>query len=240
MKLFKLFTQKPPLFGRFSFYYINIDYFVYYDIIELDTEHSQFNKKEMKIKKILLISTLLVLLATACKKEGGFNNRSKYITKSLRQRNFSVERITYTYNGNIFTLTVNGYGRSTLILSFMDGMNNITFTPDPDTNLVTLGPYGEMHKLADKQGIGFVARYGHNLRLNFSDNTPNLKISKKGELRYYPYSTVPGESLPPDVIEGEYMVIKQTPGYRLEKYASYDQWFKPTGPWITTIEISEE
>jgi hypothetical protein len=190
----------------------------------------------MKLKNILLISALLVLLATACKKEGGFDHRSRYITESLEGKSFTVYRIIHTN----YTVDLNPvvYAGSRIIMSFIGGNTSTDFLPgDTSLRFVYLSDwYRRLCQLGDTQHffLGFSA--DHNLKMWTSTlNPPEIVLTRIVNTKQT------YESIPAVTLDGEYEVIKGyvdgNPGFILKKYETYNSRKKGKGLVLMTIEL---
>ena len=188
----------------------------------------------MKIKRILLISTLLVLLATACKKEGGWDGRSKAVTRQLQIKGlFSVYRIT----GTSHQINLNeGYGNSYIFMNF-GSRTTIDFIPDSSQNLRLRfwnNPW-EGYVLGDTQSLYLEYTFLHNLIIKVPLGPPQKLIIVKDR---------DDQNLPLAELAGEYEVeaghtFNGRPGYVLRKFASYTNQGNGSGPLIMTIELAE-
>lgn len=191
----------------------------------------------MKTKNILLISALLVLLATACKKEGGFDHRSQWITESLEGKTFTVLKITGA--GRIIDLKeASRYKGSRIMMSFNDDNTSLDFIPG-DTSF-KFGywdkPWLGICRIADYQHFFMGYSADHNLVIKTSVlNPPEMLITQT-------VSTGIGvETFPMIDLDGKYEVVKSypngDPGFILNKYEHYTNQGNGYGQILVSIEL---
>jgi len=193
----------------------------------------------MKLKKILLISTLLVLFATACKKEGGFDKRSRYITESLSGKTFTVFRMV----GISHTIDLNQnskYKGSRIVMSFDNNNNNtsLDFIPGDTTNRFVYwdDPWRNVCKIANYQHFYISYSADHNLVLKTStDNPPDMLITQVAS------NGAGVEVFPMIALDGLYEVVKGyvngNPGFILNKYQNYSRKGNGYGQVLMSIEL---
>lgn len=192
----------------------------------------------MKIKKILLISTLLVF-ATACKKDGGFDKRSRYITESLSGEKFTVFKITGV--AHVIDLNQNSkYKGSRIEMSFDNNNNNtsLDFIPGDTADRFVYwdDPWRNVCKIANYQHFYMSYSADHNLKLTTSSSDPHDMLITQVA------STGHGiETFPMIALDGLYEVVKGyvngNPGFILKKYENYSRQGNGYGQVLMTIEL---
>jgi hypothetical protein len=193
----------------------------------------------MKTRNILLISTLLVLLLTACKKEGGFDHRSRHITKSLNGKKFTVLRMIGV--NHAIDLNQNSkYKGSRMLMSFDNNNNNtsLDFVPGDTNYRFTYldDPWRNVCKIAGYQHFYMSYSIGSNVILTTStDNPPDMLITQVAQ------SGQGIEVFPMIALDGKYEVVKGyvngNPGFILNKYENYSKQGNGRGQRLMSIEL---
>lgn len=185
----------------------------------------------------------LLLLLTSCRKDGGFDKRSEYITHSLRGKTFTVKRIygpiLSTVPNNMLDLS-NAKGTK-IKMSFTAGNTSIDFVPPSDTTFrfiyeYYIDPYQRPCKFANFQHFFMSYSANHNLTIGTSEGNPPEMIITQVSATKQNFETLRMEDL-----NGKYLVIKDyTNGesaFILEKYKGYTAQGNPVGPLLLTIEL---
>lgn len=174
----------------------------------------------MRTKIVLLIGIIVMLVIPACKKEGGLDKRSMYITQSLEGREFRVHTIT----GVAHQLALyDGYGTTHLNIYFQSGVyTGLKFFPDSN-QMARIAYPGEWwntkgYELGDTQDLFLGFSFNHDLSIHVPSNSKDLVITKGKE--YFPMSQLAGdyEVIRDYISSGErgYILRKVTGGMTIE------------------------